>query len=534
MQRTSKLLTLAFALSSFMGARAGTFPPNDECASATTIAVVAPGACGAVQGDNGDATVSGPTPSCDATSLGTQDVWYTFNSGIATTVDITLTPGVGMSDHALAVYAGCAGSEVACAVTPLGPVTIATTPNTTYVIQVYSNLDFGIGGLFTLCVEGTTGGGGGGNPPPNDECSGAVQLTVGTSCVPTSGTLADATESTQIVYCSGVADDDVWYTFTPLATNDHNMIATSGNQTDLVVEVYSGTCGNLQLEGCVDNTNTGQPESAVFPGFIGGQTYRLRVFDSTGGPTPTPSLTICVWGPAPPPLPPANDDCSGTVPLNMTATCVPTSGTSFGATYSGNSNNFCGAVNGQEDDVWYSFTATSGDVQITVDGNGTGSTGFDPVVELYYADNCGASFNQLACANNTGAGGTEQLSFQGVGIGTTYYVLVYDAGQDAPGTSTFTICVQDVSPSAGIADGALSDADWSVQLTDERLVLRTDRSAAGSWSLLDAAGRTVRSGAVQGRTGFVHEVQLSDLAPGMYAVRLELGGAVGVKRFVRP
>ena len=63
--------------------------------------------------------------------------------------------------------------------------------------------------------------------PSNDNCFGAISLSPSSSCLPLTGTTSNATQS--FIGCTGVANDDVWYSFT-------------ATQANLAVQV-SGTAG---------------------------------------------------------------------------------------------------------------------------------------------------------------------------------------------------------------------------------------------------------------------------------------------------
>jgi len=130
-------------------------PANDDCANAAGLPINAVGACPgtAAGGDNTYATHDGNDPTCDVSTVGYADVWYTFNSGNNTTVTLDLDPGT-MVDWAVEVLLGCGGNDLYCEVQPQGPIVLTTTLNTIYVVRVYSNLQFGGGGAFTICLSG--------------------------------------------------------------------------------------------------------------------------------------------------------------------------------------------------------------------------------------------------------------------------------------------------------------------------------------------------------------------------------------------
>ncbi|MBS1582840.1 MAG: T9SS type A sorting domain-containing protein [Bacteroidetes bacterium] len=195
--------------------RGGGAPANDECATAAVLALHTAEECTtlATAGDNGAAVPSSGDPSCDEAGGGYQDVWYAFNSGENGQVLITLTSDAAMTDWAFTVLQGCDGTEVACEITPMEAINVLVDPNTDYVVRVYSNLDWGVGGPFTLCVTGN------GMPPPppaNDECAaaGLVAVVLPSDCVTlaTAGANGQSTTSTGDPSCdAGTGYQDVWF-----------------------------------------------------------------------------------------------------------------------------------------------------------------------------------------------------------------------------------------------------------------------------------------------------------------------------------
>ncbi|CAG5080498.1 PKD-like domain-containing protein [Parvicella tangerina] len=130
-----------------------------------------------------------------------------------------------------------------------------------------------------------------------------------------------------------------------------------------------------------------------------------------------------------------SDGCSGATSLPVTANCSsPTAGTTTGATQT-----ITGCVGTADDDVWYTFTATSTTHEITVDG----AAGFDAVVQLF-SGSC-STLVSLGCQDQSFDGGVETIYASGLTIGNTYTIRVYDyyAGS---GTGNFTICVTEGTP----------------------------------------------------------------------------------------
>ena len=127
----------------------------------------------------------------------------------------------------------------------------------------------------------------------NDECADAISLTHDETCEPTQGTLQGASPSGVPVTCGGTANNDVWYSFTATSTNAIITVDPSA-QLDPVMEIFDGTCGNLNSIGCADNTLEGEAESAQFTNLTPGNTYYIRVYDWYPTAPGSADFEICV------------------------------------------------------------------------------------------------------------------------------------------------------------------------------------------------------------------------------------------------
>ncbi|MCB0794963.1 MAG: T9SS type A sorting domain-containing protein [Flavobacteriales bacterium] len=129
-------------------------PSNDECGDAIGLLINVPLDCPAnsVLGDNGNSTVTTDDPDCDMTTVGYQDVFYTFNSLGNNSVNIDLS-ALTATDLFLEVLDACNGNTVFCDIAP-SPFTVMVAPNQDYIVRVFSNNEFGSGGTFNICISG--------------------------------------------------------------------------------------------------------------------------------------------------------------------------------------------------------------------------------------------------------------------------------------------------------------------------------------------------------------------------------------------
>lgn len=427
-------------------------PANDDCGAATPLTVNPDNLCGTTTaGTIQNATTSAQANGCGGTA--DDDVWYSFVA-TSTVHDISLLNVSGSTtDLYHSVYSGTCGSLGAALVcsdpnlSTIGGLTIGNT----YYVRVYSwTSTTGQTTTFDVCI---------GTPPPppaNDECSGAVALTVNPDNLcgsTTAGTIQSASTSAQANGCGGTANDDVWYSFVATSTaHDISLLNVSGSTTDLYHSVYSGTCGSLGAAlVCSD------PNISSIGGLTIGNTYYVRVYSWTSTTGQTSTFDICIGTPPPPP---ANDECSGAITVPVSASgCTPTTGSVYSATTSPQANGCFGTAN---DDVWYSFTATTTDVQIDLT-NISGST-----TDLYhsvYAGTCGALGAELVCSDPNSS------QVNSLTVGNVYFIRVYSYTSTAGQTTSFDLCVSEIGP-CGVTSATEDYCPYAAVLTQ----------GPGSWS----------------------------------------------------
>jgi gliding motility-associated-like protein len=379
------------------------------------------------------ATTTPGVPSCNVGTFD-GDVWFKATVPVGAGALQIDTKNIGLTDGLMAVYTGtsCTSlTEAACddnssTNTLMPKITITAAAGTTIWIRVWGFQ--AESGTFGICVKTVAA------PPANDECSAATSLTVNTdfNCgVVTAGTTESATQSatTPIPTCSSTGiNDDVWYKF--IATGPSHRVSLTnivGAVTAMSFAVYSGTsCADLVQVGC-NTTN----QLDVF-GLTAGNTYWVRVFTTTATAGSFATFNVCIGTPPPPPL---NDVCSGAVALtvNPNYSCgVVTAGTTQSATQSAETPiPTCGAANGYNDDVWYTFVATGPSHRVSVQNVVTAGTA---MTIQAYSGTCG-SFTPLNCSTNG------VLYLTGLTAGTTYYVRVFTNVATPATVANFDICV---------------------------------------------------------------------------------------------
>lgn len=279
--------------------------------------------------------------------------------------------------------------------------------------------------------------------PANNNCGGAILLSVNPTCTPTPGTTTGATQSQ--AGCSGTADDDVWYSF--VATGPSVGVTVSGNAGfDPVLQAFSGTCGGSSL-GCADNTGNAGTESLTLNNLFTGITYWVRVYHKGTG-SGSGSFNICVHDPIVEPAcnpfspEPANtmNDCLAIPKIcQVNGFCGTTAGyhatpsatnlTAYTPNFWAQLNTaFCGSI---ENNAFCKFKANASNVQLRVYGGCATGTGIQLMVFSLNAPSPGTCNNgpitTYGCQylNLTAAGsGGSPISFTGMTPGTTYYLMI--------------------------------------------------------------------------------------------------------------
>ncbi len=284
--------------------------------------------------------------------------------------------------------------------------------------------------------------------PSRDNCSGATNLTSGTSCSNTSANLNGATASSGIpVGCaSGGTHYDIWYSFTAASTTHTVTISNRQNNfTNPELQIFSGTCGSLTSLACGTT-------SVTATGLTINNTYYIRISNVGSSVSSQGKFDICVTHP---PALPANDACSGATTLTSSATCNSVTSNLYYATSSSNAGGCGGATSTNTYDVWFTFQANATSQTVTVNNLGNKLSSSSTYMEVLSGTAC-AGFTSLGCQAVSVTSG--RLTVSGLTIGTFYYVRVYvllNPTASPSGDWDFDICVQQ-PPSNDECAGAIS------------------------------------------------------------------------------
>ncbi len=401
-------------------------PQNDNCSGAVNIVPSIAGntQCSNItEGNSNDATQS--ALNCLGGAV-TNDTWFSFTANQA--VHTIKTFGLGITARRIEVFSGSCGSLVSLScnleILPLDSSIITVgnlTGGQTYFIRVYAG---SLNGPFNICITSPAF-------PANDECLNAINLlpAADSSINNTFGSTIGATKINVTGGCNPTFGFDVWYKFTAAAAQHVAKIKKLTSNGALTIEWWSGSCASMVSQTCLD-TNI---DSLFGMGNLTiGTTYFLRIYSSSQSLRDNFSIALFT------PNSLVNDECNSATVIIPTpdASCIETAGTNIGATQSTNIG--CDAATSAKD-VWFQFTATSSSHRIRLN---RGTAEF--LYFQFYSGTC-SSLTSIGCSAQNTSGiigfGVEQR-FDGLTVGNTYFIRVYNTSDKKSGT--FDLCVKTV------------------------------------------------------------------------------------------
>jgi hypothetical protein len=202
-----------------------TVPANNACANATALTPAAN--CNLTNGTTLGATEDPYLdPSCDLPGV-YNDVWYTFNSGAFTSLNLTVNLGTAAL-IGVEFYSGCGtlatglslgGTPGNCDFNTNAPnptVITGLTPNTTYRMRMFTNASYDTPGTFTTCLT---------TPPPPTVSVNSTSICAGQSVTLTA---TPSTAGGTYLWSNGATTPTI--TVTPNATTSYS-VTYSNNGT---------------------------------------------------------------------------------------------------------------------------------------------------------------------------------------------------------------------------------------------------------------------------------------------------------------
>lgn len=286
--------------------------------------------------------------------------------------------------------------------------------------------------------------------PANDNCSGAITLTVGTSCSYTTYNNTGATASTGAPApgCGSYSTADVWFKVVVPASGKLIFDSQAGTLTDCGMAIYSGSCASLTLIECDDDdSNNGAMPMINSTGLTPGSTIYIRFWDYGG--TDFGTFGICVYDP------PAttNDECITAIPVTVGTSCNYTTYSNVGATSSSGAP-APGCASYSTGDVWFSAVVPA-DGHLVFDSQTGSLTDCGMAV---YSGTC-SSLTLIECDDDDSNNGSmPMLNLSSLTPGSTVYIRFWDYGGTDFGT--FGLCVYNPVPSC--TDGIQNQGETGI------------------------------------------------------------------------
>ncbi|MEJ7625676.1 MAG: T9SS type A sorting domain-containing protein [Ferruginibacter sp.] len=432
-------------------------PANSDCGSATPITPEANNTtCTAAIAAN--TTGSFPSPTAETNCVTTSDndnIFYTFTATGTSQVlifsNMVATQGTATT-LGYRVYSGACGSLtelISCSTgfgsAGAGQTNIAgLTIGTSYTLQLFTGSTSNFA-TFNFCLQDPL------VPPANDDCGGAINITTqpaGPTCATNiaATTTGATTSSVTETSCSSTSDnDDIFYTFTATGTTQilrfSGMVATFGTATTLGYRVYSGTCAGLtQLASCDIAFGSAGAGQTIISGLTVGTVYTLQLF--TGGTGNTANFNFCLQDNA---APPPNDDCGTAIAVTTQAFSTTCTASTAASTTGANSSNItetsCVTSTIDNDDIFYTFTATATTQVLRFSGL-TATFGTTTTLGYHiFTGTCGSLTQLTSCSNSFGSAGAGSTNITGLTVGTSYTLRLFTGSSDNSGT--FNFCIQD-------------------------------------------------------------------------------------------
>ncbi|MFT3908653.1 MAG: gliding motility-associated C-terminal domain-containing protein [Ferruginibacter sp.] len=397
--------------------------------------------------DGATSSANVPAPGCANYTGG--DVW--FQVVVPAGGVLTFDTNTGeVTDGGMAIYSGATCDNltlIACDddASPNGlmPMIQANNlvPGSTIWIRFWSKGLANNVGSFQICVMIPP------PPPANDDPCNAIPLTAEATCNFQTFTTVSAfpTPGAPAPGCANYTGGDVWFQVVVPPGGAIVVNTQTGVITDGGMAIYRGTCDNMQLIACDDNSSSnGNMPQIIATSLNPGTTVWIRFWEN-GNDNPG-TFGICVTIPPPPPV---NDEPCNAIPLTATSTCNYQTFTTESATSSAGAP-APGCANYVGGDVWFTVT-------VPCDGNLQFDTQTGVITDggmAIYRGTCD-NLQLIACDDNSSANGLMPLIIaNSLTPGSTVWVRVWEYGNDNPGTFGICVSIPPPPPPTGTCNGA--------------------------------------------------------------------------------
>jgi hypothetical protein len=430
-------------------------PVNDNCAASIVVGLgtnPAPAASGFTYTNDAATNPVGYPAVCGSIN---KDVWFNFTPATSGIYQIDNETPAGFAvgtntNTTLAVYpAGCvAGAALGCDAdsgvtgTGLMPLLLINlNAGSSYDIRVGS-VSTTLTGTFYLNVNYV------GPASPNDECTGAIPLSMGTNPTPaasgnTFNNVGMTTSAGYPAICATILND-VWFSFTPATSGtyvfDTNTPCgfTAGTMLNTTIALYAAaSCGTPGAALACDADSGFGSLSLLQAALTAGTTYHLRVGSTSTLPQ---SFYVNVrQGPLV-----TNDTCATPINVGLGINPAPAASCNFFTNDTATSDTLgypavCGTI---ANDVWFTFTPpVSGDYRIDTETPAGFAVGSNTNTTVAVYNSCAVG-PAIVCDTDAGVTGTGLMSIvnaNGLSAGVPIYIRV--GSTSTTGTGTFYLSI---------------------------------------------------------------------------------------------